>query len=876
MAKTKQSTIQKIIKALFSSSGSKKGSGKGSGGGLFGTLRKKNVYEPPKVYFKKTVQDSIPILAVHEKENLIETYENFFTRSYWIGENNYQSETESREQDIYLDYRKILNSIGIHEEYSISMLNRNVDMREVEENVLKKETGDEFDFLRRELNSITLSWLQEGRDGLEKLKYITIGLHCDSLQKAQEVFDKSIDRRMEEGFKKVESFATPISIDRKLEILHDIYNPDDHGSFLTHKKIIHADTGKVEDVTEFDMDNMRAQGCTIKDIIGPSSFVVYDDHIEMGRKYVRVLRVEDLSATMSDEVFCELTDVDFNVLVTTNYQPLSNTIARGIVSKNLALARSEVADQRKELLKANLPEDMVSDEKKENMERAEKMRKEMVENDERLFKVVCTVVIFADSADELRSHTETILTYCQGEGLTVRTMELMQEEGFNTTLPLLDNELPYSFKRTMKSSSAAIYFPFSNLELNDPGGINYSCNMHSKNLLVYNRLLTQNFNGFVLAKPGAGKSFFCKVEMLNVFLGSNADCIVIDPEGEYAAMTKLIHGQVIKIESGGANHINPMEISMNYEWAEEDDVTISNPVFAKVPFIIQLVETMVDPPLGSLTATQKSIIDECVRRLYEPFMSNGVLRPIPPEKMPTLTDLQHEFAKEYGKTRDHDAKELADALKLFTGSGTLNTFGFQSNVDINNRFVTFDIRDADEVLKPLAMMIIFDSLFHRMFTNKKLGRHSWIWCDEFHMLMTTERSALTLEQLFRRARKFGGVPTGITQNVKTMLSSVTGCSMLSNCNFVVMLNNEKPDREELQSLFNLSESQMNCITAAPKGQGLIYTGTHAVPFASTFPKGNSIYRCITSNMVEIREYEEEERRRKTQEAKSDKKKLLAS
>lgn len=865
-----KSTLQKILQAVFG------GSKNPSSNPLLGAIKKKNVYEPPKIYYKKTVQDSIPIYSVHEKANLIETYPGFFTRSYWIGENNYQSETEERETDIYLDYRKVLNSIGVNEEYSLSMMNRNIDMREVEENVLKKETGDEFDFLRRQLNVVTLSWLQEGRNGLEKMKYITIGLHCDSLKKAQEVFNKSIDRRMSEGFKKIESFAIPIPIEKKLEILHDIYNIDDHGSFLTHRKVVDANTGKVQDIAEFDMDNMRAQGCTIKDVIGPSSFVVYDDHIEMGRKYVRVMRVEDLSATMSDETFCKLTDVDFNILVTANYQPLSNATARNIVRKNLALARSEVADQRKELIKNNLPEEMVSDDLKENMERAEKMRKDMVENDERLFKVVFTIVIYADTMENLKAHTDTIATFCQSEGLTVHIMEKMQEEGFNTTLPLLDNEMPYSFKRTMKSSSAAIFFPFSNLELNDPGGINYSCNLHSKNLIVYDRTQTQNFNGFVLAKPGAGKSFFCKVEMLNVFLGSNADCIVIDPEGEYATMTRLIHGEVIKIESGGSTHINPMEITVNYEWEDGDDLTITNPVFAKVPFIIQLVETMVDPPLGSLTATQKSIIDECVRGLYEPFIVDGVLQPIPPEKMPTLTDLQVEFAKVYAKTKDRDAKELADALKLFTGNGTLNTFGFQSNVDTHNRFVTYDIRDCDEVLKPLATMIVLDSLFNRMFANKKLGKFTWIWVDEFHMLMTSEKSALTLEQMFRRARKFGGVPTGITQNVKTMLASVTGCSMLSNCNFVVMLNNERPDRENLQELFQLSDAHADIITSAPKGTGLIYTGNNTVPFASTFPTNNSIYRCITSNMVEIREYEEEERRKKSQEAKNDKKRSLVS
>ena len=835
-------------------------------------LTRSELRKAPRVLYKKTVQDSIPIFAVHERENLIETYEGFFTRSYWIKENNYQSETEEREEDMYIDYRKVLNSLGTNEEYAVSIMNRNVNMRDIEENVLCKETGDELDYLRLEMNDVTIDRINQGRNGLEKLKYVTIGLHCNNLKKAAEVFDKSIDRRISDRFKKVESDAIPISIEEKLEILHDIYNIDDQGTFLTHKKIQNPKTGIIEDVAEFDLENMRSQGCSIADIIGPSSFSVHDSYIEMGSKYVRTLRVTDYPSTLGDDFFCKLTDVDFNILTTANIKPIPSAMARKIVSRNLGLARAELAEQRKALIRNNLPEEMVSDETRDNVERAQELRSDMTKNDERLFKTCYTITFWAESLEELQMHTETIMNTCKGENVSIEIMSKTQEEGFNYTLPLCDDELPYSFKRTLKSSSAAAFFPFSNLELMDKGGINYSCNLYSKNLIVYDRTQTQNFNGFVLGKPGSGKSFTSKVEMLSVMLGSNSDCIVIDPEGEYGALTRLIHGQEIKIEPGGAWHINPMEIDSGYEWESDDEDQVEiNPVYAKCTFIIRLIETMLDSPLG-ISAVQKTIVDESVRELYRPWMrDDGGLDPIPADKMPTLVDIQREFAK---KARViPEARELEYCLKLYT-EGSLNAFAYRSNVDVHNRFITYNIRDVGEELMPLAMMIILDSLFTTMFRNKKAGKYTWIWIDEIYLLFKSEKNAGTLNELFKRSRKHGGIPTGITQNIQDLLESNTARKMLSNCNFVQILNQASQERELLRELLNLSQSQMEVITSAPKGQGLIYTGDHVVPFYSVFPKNNSIYRCLTSNMKEIREYEEEDRRKRIQELKSEKKKSL--
>jgi len=809
--------------------------------------------KPPIELCKLTVQDSVPIYAIHEKDNLIETYPGLYTRMYLIGENNYQTETEESQQSIFVELRSFFNSIGANCECAVSVFNRNINIEEFKNTALLKEAGDDLDYLRREMNEIILSRIQEGRNGLEKLKYLTVGFHANSYKKAVEMFNRRIDREVDNSFKKVKSFAQPVSMDKRLEILHDLNNIDNQGEFLTHTRV-QDEMGTVREISSFDLENIRGMGLSVKDVIAPSSIRIFPRYMMFGNMYVCTMRIDAYPSSLADDFFIKLTDVPFNMISTMNIQPIPVREANKIVNKNIRLARNEKIEERRTLIKQDLPEDMISLETEEKVQKAQALREEMIENDEKLFKTVHTIVFWADSKEKLREYTETINSICQSNVVGIHVMEDMQEEGFNATLPLLYNALPRKMKRTLKSSSlTCASMPFSALELSDAGGINYSMNLATRNLILYDRLRTQNFNGFILGTPGSGKSFTAKVEMLNVLLNSNAQGIAVDPESELTAFTKMIMGVTVPIVPGGKWHINPLEISAGYEFDEEE----ANPVLAKADFILKLLEVMIKTPFG-LNSIQETIVDECVHKLYEPFMKDGKLQHIPPEQMPTLTDLQAEFAKR----EEPEARELAIALKLYTGSGSLNVFGFRSNVDINNRFVVFDIKNVGEKLKPIAMLIILDSIQNTLFRNRKRGRNTWIWVDECHLLFQDEMIAQTLSAIFKRARKYGGVPTGISQNVEDLLKSTTCRTMLSNCNFIQILNQAAMDRENLRTLLNLSDSQVATITSAPRGQGLIYTGSNCVGFHSVFPKNNSIYRCLTSDMKEIKEYEEAERRAK--------------
>lgn len=810
--------------------------------------------KPPVPLNIATTQASVPILGLHEKYGLIETYKGCYVKSYSIGDNNYMTAPEEEQNTFYKGYRKLINSFGPTTEFALTINNRPVNQQEFQDSILIKEAGDKFDYLRKQMNTIIMNRMNDGKNGIVRDKYLTVAVHTQTARKARDTFNR-LDRDINKSLSNISSSATPVLLEEELDTLYTIYS--DTNDHLIQKSKVVDDNGHVSESKSFDFNNMRSMGLSINDLIAPSSINIHDDYIRLGNKYARVLKVSQLPSQLSDEFLTNVTDMPFNCITTINYKPIPPKKSDGIVAKNLSFVRDEKQRAMRAGQKVGVYDDSYVDPAILDREsEALALRDAMHEKDERLFETCITVVIFADSVDKLDEYKESIITEYKKASVTITVMKGQQEEGFNSTLPLCYNQIVE--KRTLTSSSSAIFIPFSTLEVSDAGGINYSCNLISKNLIVYDRLSAANFNGFILGTPGSGKSFSAKQEMLNVFLKSNADIIIIDPEDEYGPLAKSLDGEVVKIVPGGDVHINPLEIVCDYELEDE-----TNPINAKADFILKIMECILESPFG-INSIQQTIIDECVHALYDPFVKNGKLRNIPPDKMPTLTDLQILL----GKRPEPEARELSMALKLYSGEGSLNTFGFKTNVHIDNRFTVYQIRDIGDRLKPLAMLTILDHIWNKIVENRKIGKNTWFYVDEIYLLFMQSYSASFLNTLFRRARKYGGVPTGLTQNVSPLLESPVARDMLQNCEFIQVLKQSAPDRAQLQTLLNLSEQQMSYITNSPKGQGLLYMGARGtIPFFSRFEKDNDIYKVLTSDMKEIKAYEEQEKREK---AKKDK------
>lgn len=672
---------------------------------------------PPVQINTETSQATIPIIGVHEQYGLIETYKGCYVKIYRLGDNNYMTAPEEEQEVDYRGWRKLINSFGTDCEFALTINNRSVNQQEFCDSVLIKEVGNKFDNLRKQMNTIILNRMNEGKNGIIKDKYLTVAVHTLNAKKAYAVFQR-MDKNIDKSLQNIGSFVTPLPLEESLDILYTIYNDsDDH---LIQKTRVIDDDGHVSEKRTFDFDNMRSMGLAVNDLIAPASITVEKKCLHLsGNKLARVLKVSQLPSQLTDEFLTNVTDMNFNCITTMNYKPIPPKKAEAIVAKNLSFVRDEKQKALKAGQKAGVYDDSYVDPNVlEREAEALALRDAMHERDEKLFDTSLTVVVFAENEKKLDEYTESLITEYKKASVNLGIMTNQQEEGFNSTLPLCYNQIIKT--RTLTSSSSAIFIPFSTLEVNDDNGINYSCNLISKNLIVYDRMSSSNFNGFILGTPGSGKSFTAKVEMLNVFLKTNSDIIIIDPENEYAALAKMLGGEVINIVPGGDVHINPLEIVVDYELEDE-----TNPINAKADFVLKIMECILSSPFG-INSIQQTIIDECVHALFDPFVKNGKLREIPPEKMPTLTDLQVVL----GKRSEPEARELAMALRLYSGKGSLNAFGFQTNVHTEKRFVVYQIRDIGDRLKNLAMLTILDHIWNQIVENRKIGKNTWFYVDE--------------------------------------------------------------------------------------------------------------------------------------------------
>lgn len=817
----------------------------------------------------QTVQDSIPIMTVHDRENLIESYEGCFTRSYHLANINYQTASETEQDAILQKWRAFLNSIGTNMEMALTIYNRPINIRQFEEDHLIKEAGDGFDKLRSQLNEVMQKRAIESKNGIERNEYITLSVHTDELKKAKDAF-RRLDSDIDKQLKSLGSSASVIPIEERLEIIHDIYNIENRGEFLTKTKIINA-KGQIEEVTSFDFDNVRSMGISVNDVIGPSSIQYFSRHIRIGAKFARVLKVTDYPAILSDEFLSKLMSEPIYMLTTFFVKPISSDEADRLINRQLAYCREEKNNLQKANRREQISEEMINPAILENENEILELRAAIRDNDEHLFETTFTTVIFADSLDELNEYTESVIADCSSANVRIEVLTDEQEEGFIATLPLCVN--PLKKPRTLKSSSGAVIVPFSNLEINERDGINYSINPVSKNLLIYNRLNKANYNGFILGSSGSGKSFTAKTEIVNVFLRQNSDILILDPEQEYIYITQALGGQVLSIMPGGANHINPLDIvSLDYEYDKSSSIggEVVDPILEKVSFINKLFESMLSENWG-MDSIQKTLIDECLRDLYSQFMKNGKLYRAPDaSETPTFNEMMEWFSRR----KEPEARTLYYVLRRYAGNGTLNIFSQRTNVELHNRIVCFDISAVGEELKLMAMNIIQDAFWSRLVENRRVGKFTFIYVDECHIFFQpgNESSAEFLTALWKRARKYGGVPTGITQSPADLLEHPVGKRLLSECNFIQILNQSSDEnRDRLKSILNLSESSLSYITSAPVGQGLFYTGQYTVPFFSRFPKDNDIFPMLTSDMRQLKEIEERRRRDKVKERQNEKK-----
>ena len=417
-------------------------------------------------------------------------------------------------------------------------------------------------------------------------------------------------------------------------------------------------------------------------------------------------------------------------------------------------------------------------------------------------------------------------------------LDYQQEAGLLSCVPIGENLVP--IQRGLTTSSTAIFIPFITQELFQTGeALYYGLNALSNNMILCDRKQLKNPNGLILGTPGSGKSFAAKREMTNAFLITDDDIIICDPEAEYFSLVQRLGGQVIRLSptgkgiDGKPQYVNPMDINLNYS---EDD----SPLALKSDFILSLCELVIGGKEG-LQPVDKTVIDRAVRNVYRPYLADP-----DPAKMPVLGDLYNELLQQ----PEPEAARIAAALELYV-SGSLNVFNHRTNVELSNRLVCFDIKQLGKQLKKLGMLIVQDQVWNRVTVNRAKKKATRYYMDEFHLLLKEEQTAAYSVEIWKRFRKWGGIPTAITQNVKDLLASREVENIFENSDFVLMLNQAQGDRAILAKQLNISPQQMKYVTHTEAGEGLIFYGNVVLPFIDRFPKDTELYRVMTTKPEEV-------------------------
>ncbi|SFU89445.1 VirB4-like conjugal transfer ATPase, CD1110 family [Butyrivibrio sp. M55] len=790
----------------------------------------------------KTVQQSIPFIADYD-EGLFEVEPNKFSKMYAIKDINYKTAQQDEQVDIFVKLGEFFNHFSDEMKFQICIDNRTMSKKEQQRRVFKQMKNDGNDRHRVEYNKVIARAMSIGKNDMNLQKYITVTIDADSPIEALLRFHK-IDAEVVQNLKKIGSDGRVLSTTERLSFFHDKFRRGREGEF------------------HIDYDYIKKQGISSKDYIAPEYMEFRTKHIQVEDEYYRVLYLNNLPKSLQDEFFALLVDQDFPITTTLSIQPVAQDKGLRIVKKQLTGIEANKIDAEKRAIKSGYSPETIPHSIKDAHVQAEELYDDMLNKNQKMFFVTITCLVHGKSLEELDDNCNHVMSIARQYTCQLQCLTIQQEEAWRVTLPFGYHPHDMCVDRALTTEASSIFMPFRNQELFHSGGFYYGRNSISQNLVIVNRTEMKTPSGFILGSSGSGKSFAVKREMLNVFLDDDkTGILVIDPENEYSAICKCFGGTVIKISADSDFYINPMDMNENYGLDEDDDVELTplstkkeKALKKKSDYILSIIERMISmggsDSASMITPSQKTIVDRCVRKAYAEYLDHD----FDPEYLPTLLTLQDALDEE-GEL-SVDAHYVAEGVEYFT-RGSMDVFSHKTNVDVNNRFVVFNVRDLGEQLRQIALIIVFDFIWNRMVENKNKGIRTYCYCDEIHVMFRSYYSADYLKQLYKRGRKYGLVITGITQDIEDLLQSEQARGMLSNSDFIMMLNQKSENLRVLAGMLNISESQMGYVTNADSGNGLLFAESTLVPFEDKFPEDSYLYKLLSTKFGEGEESDRE-------------------
>ena len=769
----------------------------------------------------KTAQQSIPFDRMFP-DGICRVGLDYYTKTIQFQDINYQLAQQEDKTEIFEEWCSFLNFFDSSVRFQLSFNNMATDVSDFEKSIAISHKNDGFDDVRDEYSEVLLHQMEAGNNGLTKTKYLTFGINAESMKTAKPRLIH-IETDILNNFKRLGVQAKSLNGSERLELMHRQFHIGDDAKF------------------HFDWKYLAGSGLSVKDFIAPSSFAFPTGrYFQIGDMYGCMSFLSIDASDISDRLLADFLSMESSQIVTMHIQSVDQNEAIKTIKHTITeLDRSKIEEQKK-AVRAGYDMDIIPSDLANYGKDAKALLKELQSQNERMFLLTFLVMNTGKTKQELENNVFQATSIAQKHNCNLVRLDYQQEQGLMSTLPLANNLI--EIQRGMTTSSTAIFVPFTTQELFQSGdeALYYGLNALSNNMIMVDRKKLKNPNALILGTPGSGKSFSAKREIANSFLVTDDDIIISDPESEYSPLVARFGGQVTKISPTSDQFINPMDINMNYS---DDD----NPIALKADFILSLCELIVGNKDG-LRPVEKTVIDRCIRQIYQKYFENPG-----PENMPILGDLYQALLAQ----EEPEAKHVATALEIYV-SGSLNVFNHRTNVELTNRLVCYDIKDLGKQLKKIGMLVVQDQVWGRVTENRSQGRSTRYYMDEMHLLLREDQTAAYTVEIWKRFRKWGGIPTGITQNVKDLLASKEVENIFENSDFIYMLNQAVGDRQILAKQLNISPHQLSYVTHSGEGEGLLFYGNVILPFVDRFPTNTELYRIMTTRLSEVAEAKKEQ------------------
>ena len=762
------------------------------------------------------MQQSIPYREMY-RDGICRVTDRYYTKTVQFYDINYQLAQAEDKTQIFESYCDFLNYFDSSIHVQLTFINQQANMQDFAQSIDIPIRGDEYDEIRSEYGDMLRGQMQKGNNGLSKRKYITFGVEANDLRNAKMRLER-IETDMIANFKSLGVQARPLNGIERLELLHSQLHPDG------------------QERLRFDWSQLPKTGLSTKDFISPSglSFSENGKTFRVGEYAGAVSFLQILAPELTDRLLAEFLNMNDTVTVSLHIQSIDQAQAIKNIKRKMSDLQKMTIEEQKKAVRSGYDMDIIPTDLATYGEDAKNLLQDLQSRNERMFLVTMLVENLAPTRRKLNGDIFSTSGIAQKYNCALKRLDWQQEQGLMSSLALGQNLI--EIERGLTTSSTAIFVPFTTCELFQDGeALYYGLNAVSNNLIMANRKSLKNPNGLFLGTPGSGKSFSAKREIVNVFLLTEDDIIIADPENEYGPLVERFgaQGQVIDISPNSTNYINPMDINLDYS----DD---ENPVTLKSDFLLSLCDLIIGGKEG-LSPIEKTIIDRCTRLVYRDYLQDPR-----PENMPILGDLYDLLRKQ----TEPEAQNIATALEIYV-NGSLNVFNHRSNIQMNDhRVLCFQLKSLGKALKEIGLLIMQDAVWNRVTANRSKHKTTWFYIDEFHLLLKGQTGSFSVE-IWKRFRKWGGIPSGLTQNVKDLLASREIENIFENSDFIYMLNQAQGDRQILAKQLGISPHQLSYVTHSGPGEGLLFFGNVIIPFVDRFPKDTTLYKIMTTRPDEM-------------------------